>query len=510
MSRILYIGDVTENTHDQVQKLAKHNRVPFRGLIESADIKLQATGYYFTSIIDLLPKDIVDIAGKFDEIRLIDTPQTEWSHSKIFLDSLDLIKKIKKQSNRIGTRVSYSKNTQTLEYWQELFKTNNSLCIYPWITLNLDHGFGKKLTPCARSKSIIHEDLNQVTDWQKDPSLVEIRSKFKKGHRMPDMCKTCYNYEDHGLTGYRVHDSLDWIANLGLKHIDDLDKIDNPYFYNLRLSNKCNLMCRMCTPVHSHLLKQEFEENPELEQPGQRLNQIYNNTTTSVVNIDSLTSKHLVYLTGGEPTIMKEVYEFMRNCIRNNRTDFGFSITTNAQNLNSTFMDLAQNFDNLHFSVSIDGCGIVNDYVRWGSNWDKLIENCHMLRERGHIISWNHVPTIWGIHRTHELFEYISEHFPDVHLYLQYNRVDLHSAFRSPLIKQCVESMKRCQQTAVYWNNGKDCQSGVDSFLEHYESYSIDPIKLKEFFNWNDTMDRARGIKLADYIPELDQCREVS
>lgn len=510
MTKVLYIGDNTIKTYDRVKDLADLNSVEMQGLIEDMSVEFESPGYYFTSTIDCIPKTIIDNVHKFDEVRLLDISSEEWSHSKIFLDSYVLIKELERQSNRIGIRVKYYENAESLDYWTNLFKTNKSFCLYPWIQINLERGEETQLYPCSRAnRGSIITDLKDLTDWKTDKKFTEFRERIKSGKRLDTVCQTCYRYEDRGLTSYRVHDSLDWIAALNLKSIEDLDSIENPYFYDLRLSNKCNLMCRMCTPIHSHLLYNEFKEHPELNGPGQGIREKYSYTSTDVVKIETLTDKHMVYLTGGEPTIMKEVYEFMRKCIDQGKLDFQFSMTTNAQNLNKTFIDLADKFERLHFSVSIDGYGKVNDYIRWRSNFEKLIENCHMLREHGHVISWNHVPTIWGIHRTHELFEYLGEHFPDVHLYLQYNRVELHSAFNSPLAAQVIESMKRCQQTATYWNNGKDCKSGIDSFLEHYQSYTIDTNHLKRFFAWNDLMDSARNIKLIDYIPDLDQCREI-
>lgn len=508
MKKVLCIGDTAVDTDHKVTELARISGTKNHGLVIDIDQDLSKYGYYHTTLIDLTAGNIIKIVDKFDEVQLLDQPESEWTDSKLFLSSYKLIKEIERQSNKLAVRVKYGKNINHIDYWTRLFKENKSICLMPWIMVNTESGTGTNLTPCPRSDTVI-KDFKEINDWQTDPDLVSLRNKFKQGKRINKVCDLCYRYEDRGLTGYRTHDSLDWVAKLGLKSLDDLDNIKNPFVYHLRLSNKCNLMCRMCTPVHSHLLHEEFQQWPELIGQGQTFDDNYAYSDINIVDINNLSSKHFLYLTGGEPTVMKEVYSFMRKCIERGKTDFYFSMTTNGQNLNPVFMDLAAKFSKLHFSVSIDGLGKVNDYIRWLSDWETLIENCHRLRDQGHIISWNHVPTIWGIHRSHELFEFISKEFTDVHLYLQYNRVSLHSAFRSPLVKETIESMKRCQQTAVYYNDGKDCKSGIDSFLEHYKSYDVDKEHLKKFFAWNDLMDRARNIKLKDYIPELDACREM-
>ena len=62
-------------------------------------------------------------------------------------------------------------------------------------------------------------------------------------------------------------------------------------------------------------------------------------------------------------------------------------------------------------------------------------------------------------------------------------------------------------ETSLYYSDGKDCKSGIDSFYEHYQTFKCDPEQLEKFFRWNDLMDNARNIELKDYIPELDACR---
>ncbi len=509
--RTLVLGNNTQDTDDQVTELATKGNTINHGLIDTVDQDCSQQGYYHTTLLDLAPGEIMKIVHKFDEVKVLDQPAESWESQKPRLSTYKLIATLEKQSNRLGIKV-YGKDNDSfvdMEYWTNLFKQNRSFCAYPWIVHSQDKNDGTKLNLCARSSYEVADVKGIRGNWQTDPKYTKIRENMKRGIKLPKTCRVCYKYEDHGMTGYRTHDSLDWIARLSLKNIKDFDKITNPYYYELRLSNKCNLMCRMCTPLHSHLLIPEFKENPGLVNSNQWYSEDQSFTDTSVIDVENLTKKHTVYLTGGEPTIMHEVYAFMRKCIDLEKTDFHFTIGTNAQRLNPLFMNLASKFSNMHFSISIDGYGKVNDYVRWKSDFDTIISNCHRLVNQGHQITWNHVPTIWGIHRTHELFEYVSEHFPKVPLYLQYNRVDITCAFKSPLIEETLKSMERCKKTILYSSDGKDCTSGIDAFYDHYLRYKVNKDDLQKFFTWNDLMDKARNISMSDYIPELDACRTM-
>ena len=503
--RVLVIGNNTLDTDLRTENLARKNSSKNLGLI-TEDSDVSQTGYYHSSIADASSGYLISIAKQFDKVILLDQPLEEWTSKKLLLSSLKICQEVERNSNYWGTSVQYkdNKNIQIYTDWMNFFKTNKSFCIYPWINYNDDGGNN---VLCARTKTKI-ADVGAIENWQTHPEYVDIRQRMLRGERMPENCSVCYEYEDKGMTSYRVHDSLDFIAQLGIRNVKDLEQIDNPYYYEIRSSNKCNLMCRMCTPLYSHLLKKEFEENPDLvtNQQFWRDNYAYSNKLKTI-DVKTLTHKHLVYLNGGEPTVMKETYQFMRKCIDAGHTDFGLTIGTNANFFSEQFWDLAKYFTQLHFSVSCDGYGIVNNYIRWRSDWDSIVENCHRIKQEGHQFTWNHVPTIWGIHRTHEFFEFASREFPQESLYLQYNFVDLHSAFISPMIEEVKESLRLTQETKLYYSDGKDCKSGIDGLLEHYKRYKTEPDKVEKFFKWNDIMDSARNIMMVDYIPDLDAYR---
>jgi hypothetical protein len=61
----------------------------------------------------------------------------------------------------------------------------------------------------------------------------------------------------------------------------------------------------------------------------------------------------------------------------------------------------------------------------------------------------------------------------------------------------------------MYRSNGKSCKSGIDILYQYYNTApAFDAGNLKKFFDYNDQLDSARGVKLADYIPELEACRK--
>jgi sulfatase maturation enzyme AslB (radical SAM superfamily) len=227
------------------------------------------------------------------------------------------------------------------------------------------------------------------------------------------------------------------------------------------------------------------------------------------IDIDALDARSSVYFQGGEPTIMPEVREFMKNCIKKNKTDFFLTMCTNGVKITQEFLDLIGHFSNTNVSFSIDGYDKVNDYWRSGSTWSKVIANAHMLESLGHSVSINTVPGIYNVTNMHLLFEFLDREFPMTSIYMQINYNPWQSTYNHPCADLVIESMKRCQQTSIYHSNGKSCKTSIDSILAHYSNNPVcDLQQLKSFFDYNDQLDRVRGTKLKDYIPELEAARK--
>ena len=84
----------------------------------------------------------------------------------------------------------------------------------------------------------------------------------------------------------------------------------------------------------------------------------------------------------------------------------------------------------------------------------------------------------------------------------------MQSVLNPPLNELVIESMSKCMKTSVYHSNGKSCKSGIDSIYNHYINDPVCNIKdLRDFFDYNDQLDLARGTKLEDFIPELEAAR---
>jgi len=499
---ILYLGSNNINTDIRVSNIATNDKTINHGLLNADNSSILEPGYYHTSVMDLSVGSIIKLAEKFNKIILLDQPIEEWEHPTV----LETTYKTMVELDQLGYSVEYknNKNIKKFNYWHNLVQENKSFCIHPW-TLQIEEN--GQVVLCPRSTVKISDKKLSDINWQTDPEYKKVRQAMLEGKQLHDHCKVCYDYEAKGIESYRQFETKEWASRLRLESVNDLNNIEKPYFFDVRLSNKCNLMCRSCNPDFSNLIEKELKEF-KITHPTVSV-KLFKYSNLAHIDIKELTKKHRVYLTGGEPTVMQEVYDWMQECIDKNKTNFNFTLGTNGQRINKKFLNLTKYFTDLNFSVSLDGFGIINDYWRWGSKFETVIENMHVLKRQGHNININCVPGIYNVTNLHLLLEYLDREFSDTTIYMQINYFAWQSAYNNPNAKLVLESMDRCKQTSVYFSNGKSCKTTIDSLYDYYSNNpTCDLQSLKEFFEYNDKLDQARNVRLIDYIPELEECRK--
>jgi hypothetical protein len=496
--KILCIGIEIEDTDHSVSDLARTQATVNRGLISSADFVVEQPGYYHTTVVDLSPGDIaVNLAPQFDRIIMLDQAESSWPHWKSLVNTFRLMMMLEKN----GYDVEFRNNAgiRRVSYWHDQLATNPSLCLYPFINLINDYG---SVTMCQKQKTpITKADL--ITDWATDPAFKPIRDNMLNGIQIPDKCGTCYQREELGQESARQFESLEWAMQLGLNTVEELSNIKHPVLYEIRPSNKCNIMCRMCDDKHSHLIERE---NILLGIPVTTDTWKMQDFPYHMINFDTA---ERIYWGGGEPTVMPELYEFLRRCIQKGQVDFELCIGTNALKLSDRLMDLVKEFPRVNFSVSFDGYGRINDYIRWGTDFDTLRRNCFRILEQGHNLGLQTVPSMWNATRLHEVYEFYDRDFPGcVSLVQPAGAVDsFMGPWHNPLREQVLESMYRCRETRVYYNGGRNTNDLVEEIISRFENHPSNPELVSQFFAYNDRLDQARGSRLIDYIPELEKAR---
>lgn len=500
--KILCLGTNSEITDRMATDIAEEYFLTNRGLISHETVITDIAGsVYHTSLADISTGRLIEIAGDFDLVIMLDQHKSEWSHWKLLEATYKAM--VELEQSGINTQFRQNKNIHQMEKIEKLVTENRSWCIYPWINLVARDHTGLHL--CARSDTITADSFS-LEEWKNSTTRKDVQEKMLQGQLLPGVCEKCYMYERHGIESYRQFESREWCNQLDITELEDLKKISSPKYYEIHWGNKCNIKCRGCVPSRSSAIETEFRRY-DIKLPfDDVMPEKY--PSVDIVDIDQLDRHSRVYISGGEPTIMPETMEFMRRCRDADKTDFELTMSTNGVKFSQEFVDLSRSFKNLNLSFSLDGYGKINDYWRSGSSWEKIVANMHLAKELGHNVTVNTVPGIYNATNLHLLLEWLDEEFPMTAIYMQINHVGFQSVFNHPDREAVIKSMRLCQKTKIYWSNGKSCRTSIDSILSHYEkNVGFDQLALREFFQFNDQLDSVRKTHLKDFIPELEACR---
>ncbi len=507
--KVMCLGDNSSRHawgHHLTEKLALESNAKFRGMVPADESKIE-DGYYHIGPLAMTPKDIINVSKKFDNVVLLDQDQDKFSDHRIFLAMFKLVNDMKELGIQVD--VLNEENMKYLYYWTDMFENNKSICVYPWLLMH--DGYGEYTSLCGRSKDPVAK-IKDLKNWETNKEYNKIRQAMLKGVRTKN-CVGCHEYEDKGIRDQRWNYSFDWIARLRLKSIDDLKKIKKPVYYEIRPSSKCNAMCRMCSSNYSHLIEKENAtiKDKEFLSLIQNTKAFKINSTFDRVDVDSI---ERIYVAGGDPSVMSSVYRFMEKCIKQNKTDFTFNMQTNAVNIKPKFYHLCKQFKNMCISTSVDGVGKINEYIRWNTVDEKQKENIHKFYTQGnkvHIIS---VISIYNVATLGETMEMFDREFPYAPIQLQWAgfKEDLLDPYNHPNRQLVFKSMEKAKKTKCYWHNESGTTNIVNNLYDFFgnpaNERTFDREKLRRFFKYNDVLDRSRGSKLADYIPDLEECRK--
>jgi hypothetical protein len=498
--KILCLGNENEDTDVLTSELASKAGSQNHGLITDPSFVPKNAGYYHTTVVDINEGHIRNIALHFDRVIWLDQPQSSYPHHKSFLRTFRLIKHLE----QIGSQVEYlaNKNSLRINHWWNFLRTNPSFCHHPFLALIPDQA--DKVNICPKTKIPI-KSVHEITDWRTDPDYRKLRDRMLTGKKLPMHCMDCYDKENKGIESARQFETLEWAVRLDLENEQDFNQLTDPVFYEIRPSNKCNLMCRMCDDARSHLIEEEKIKLGEPLIPWR-----FQDLPFDKIKLETL---ERIYVGGGEPTIMPEFTNFLQNCINANKTNFELCIGTNGMKFSNKLIDLLSHFNDVVLSISFDGYGPVNDYIRWRSDFATIHRNALMMKTFGHKIGLQTVPSMYNLTRLHELFEFFDQEFSDSSCLVQAAASDPPTVdpWYHPLPELVVASMEKCFKTNVYLANGRSCQGYVEGLHAFYSNpdYKVDTRMLKQFFDYNDQLDRARGSLLKDYIPELEDTRRL-
>lgn len=391
----------------------------------------------------------------------------------------------------------------------------DKFCIMPFV-----HAFvtPEKISPCCAYIDPIK--INSKEQYWNSEQLKKIRQNFLD-NKQDKGCWTCWDKEKRGYSSLRQHSNSIYQANIDA--VKNGKQYDTPFYLDLRLGNLCNLKCRMCISTWSSQIADEILKNPDEDwgndKPDKKLIELDEDTWNTLDQWIPYVKR--VFMTGGEPTIIKKNLDYIQKIIEKGYSkDIELIFTTNATNVNKEFLKLVNDFKKVHFSVSIDGTGELANYIRFPSNWEKVKENLHTIGQNEVGVALNTTVQWLNMTRLDEMFKFIEEYvaskpkqFAGVWFQLVQNPEYLDPIYAPKFMKEkAIMDIDNFLNTSKILNDQKFHEAESGEFaksLQQTKKFLQDNINntkhIDEFLKRMNTLDRLRAQKLTDILPELKQ-----
>jgi len=238
------------------------------------------------------------------------------------------------------------------------------------------------MAPCCEFEGPTIQ-ANSIEEYKQSALYKSLIEKMNKGEFHPS-CWRCKEREDNGQESQRLKEISNQAASLNMdkSNIDynkfyEVYKSDQYLWLNLQPTNKCNQSCIMCGPMCSSKMEEEVKNNPNKHWfdhiPKFHIYEDINKLAQH---------RHpngRIYLSGGEPSIMKDVISYLDSI--KNPHEIQIDFNSNFQSWNPKFWEILSRFKKLNILASIDGIGDTAEYHRYLSKWNIVERNVLKVKE---------------------------------------------------------------------------------------------------------------------------------
>lgn len=347
---------------------------------------------------------------------------------------------------------------------------SNTLCSFPFVHTDIEPNGDIKF--CCSAWNNMHRDSNgnlyNITThtlkeaWNSD-LLKQTRLDLINGKR-PEVCRYCWEMENADNTAgnstrlqaanRRVSiESIQDRIEYARTHNGELDQL--AFDFQLSIGNLCNLACKMCNSGYStqyqKLYSKFFEKSENISfikgvtvLPDEHMDKRIPFGTTfdwplhiplSEIFKDHVMDLQRIFFTGGEPTLIPQVIEFIEYLSSvPHRDDLTMWPSTNCTNINRRLLNALEKFNNVWLNLSLDGMGDIAYIQRTPSNWESIERNVDMLIDwikeqsanpnKHFQLTLISTVTALNLHHITDFWEYFSQRYSDrVHFGVSVNLV---------------------------------------------------------------------------------------
>jgi len=286
-----------------------------------------------------------------------------------------------------------------------------SFCTAKWLqtTLYLQNGYNHSCHHPSPHKISVEEILQDPAALHNSNFKKQQRQKMLNGER-PSECDYCWNIEDLNKTyfsdrHYKTADYWAWDRFDEIAHSDPKRNV-TPSYLEVSFSNVCNFACAYCSPEISSKWMEDIQQNGlyPTEHSNHDLNYLKSSGRFPYRQSDNnpyvnafwkwfpeiLSHLRVLRLTGGEPTMSKDVWKLLNYIENNPQPNLELAINTNLcvtqaliNRLQEKISVLKNCVKKIDIYTSLESIGKQAEYVRDGLDYNQWVINVEKILETG-------------------------------------------------------------------------------------------------------------------------------
>jgi sulfatase maturation enzyme AslB (radical SAM superfamily) len=260
---------------------------------------------------------------------------------------------------------------------------NGTVCSAFWRHANLRGD--DRIFPCCRFKTPVGNFAGDLISILSTEEYQKLREQSLAGTPI-EGCAKCYHEESMGKESLR--------QQFNKEYVRDAVKLE---YLEIGFDNICNLTCDGCFDEFSSAWAKK-------NNPAAPLRELI--TRTSDIKSIPDTIRKILFL-GGEPLMTIRHRNLLKLVSDKNKVSVTYN-TNGTFLLDDEIIELLNEFKQVHFIVSVDGYGKLNDQVRSGSQWNDVLQFIDYVKQSKFNVSIHttiHSNNWFGLG---ELFEFIN------------------------------------------------------------------------------------------------------
>ena len=369
-----------------------------------------------------------------------------------------------------------------------------------------------------------------ISDFWQSEEMNLIRTKMLEGKPVAG-CKACYEEESNGTASLRQQENNGWNRHRDLPNIEDTIQrwqntgiCDEPVSIDINFSSLCNLKCRMCfSGLSSELAK---EQKQIIDQEGWEINNELLKFSTDDLEIidhgnnnklmtelyDMFKSLRRIYLKGGEPTLLQSMYNYLEYPVDQGKSkDIQIKFNTNMTNVQKRFIQLMDKFKKVDLTMSVDGIGAVQEYIRAPSKWNVVQKNINNYLENNHNSDMM-VSPCWQIYNLHGIYDHLKyfdylntirkiEVTPIILDFPMHYRIDI---LPYDIRQSAVDSIDKCFKLNIVKQPTLFRKlMTLKKILENPNSHKQSELHIDQFVRVTKLYDKYRNQSIENSLPDL-------